>query len=189
MVIWGYWGKSWGIMSGIGRVLALVLCLSAWGAGVRAEEAVPVSGAFVTLEKAKGGTLKYSGTKADGSFTIKSLSEGRYRMSITPPRRDRNTEFVMAVRGTFEGIIVIPGGNVVKAKGMEPDRATGKGRKRRKPGSTILIPASIWREKAFWLDVEIVLEDIGGRFDYVLSDTEEISVLVLAPMDEGAAAE
>lgn len=175
-------------MSGIGRVLALLLCLGARVPAAMAEEAVPVSGAFVTLEKAKGGTLKYSGTKADGSFTIKSLSEGRYRMSITPPRRDRNTEFVMAVRGTFEGIIVIPGGNVVKAKGKGSERVTGRGRKRRKPGSTILIPASIWREKAFWLDVEIVLEDVGGRFDYVLSDTKEISVLVLAPMEEAAAA-
>lgn len=167
-------------MSGFSRILTVLLCLSPCSA--LADEAVPAGGAFVTLEKATGGALKYSGTKANGRFSIKSLSEGRYRMSITPPKRDRNEGFAMAVQGAFEGIIVIPGGNVVKA----PGGSKVKDRRRRKPGSTILIPASVWKQKAIWLDVEIVLEDVKGRFDYVLSDAEEVSVMVLVPTEEAA---
>ncbi len=166
-------------MPGFGRILTVLLCLSPCSA--LADEAVPVSGAFVTLEKAKGGALKYSGTKADGRFSIKSLSEGKYRMSITPPKRDRNEGFAMAVQGTFEGIIVIPGGNVVRAKIGDVDRGSLRSRRSRKPGSTILIPASVWQQKAIWLDVQIVLEDVKGRFDYVLSDAEEVSVMLLGP--------
>lgn len=160
-----------------------MLCLSP---GVAlADEAVPVSGAFVTLERASGGTLKYSGTGADGTFVILSLSQGKYRMSITPPKRDRTPEFAMAVQGNFEGIIVIPGGKVVKA----PDDGKAEVRRRKKPGSTILIPPSIWKQKAIWLDVEIVLEDVKGRFDYVLSDAEEVSVMVLRPEEKSAGSE
>lgn len=166
-------------MSGFGRILAVLLCLSPCAA--LADEAVPVSGAFVTLERASGGTLKYSGTKADGGFTILSLSQGKYRMSITPPKRDRTPEFAMAVQGSFEGIIVIPGGNIVKAKGRDADIKTPRSRGRKKPGSTILIPASVWQQKVIWLDVQIVLEDVKGRFDYVLSDAEEVSVMLLGP--------
>lgn len=169
-------------MSGFGRILAVLLCLSPWAA--LADEAVPVGGAFVTLERTSGGTLKYSGTKGDGSFTILSLSQGKYRMSITPPKRDRTPEFAMAVRGTFEGIIVIPGGNVVKAKARDTDWGPARTRSRKKPGSTILIPASAWKQKVIWLDVEIVLEDVRGRFDYVLSDAEEVSVMLLVPEEQ-----
>ena len=99
-------------------VLCLALSLAlALSSAATADEEVPTSGAFVTLEKARGGALKYASSKADGKFVIKSLSEGKYRMSITPPRRDRTPEFAMAVQGTFTGIIVIPDGKVVKAKG------------------------------------------------------------------------
>lgn len=160
-------------------ISGVVFCLALFfSSAATADEEVPTSGAFVTLEKARGGALKYASSKADGKFVIKSLSEGKYRMSITPPRRDRTPEFDMAVQGTFTGIIVIPDGKVVKAKGGRPDRSG------RKPGSTILIPASVWRKGPIWLDVEIALEDVGGRFDYVLSDEEDVSVMLLVPEEE-----
>lgn len=94
-------------MYGFLRVLRTTICLGVvLTSGAAADEEVPTSGAFVTLEKARGGALKYAGSKADGKFVIKSLSEGKYAMSITPPRRDRTPEFAMAVQGTFTGIIV-----------------------------------------------------------------------------------
>lgn len=155
-------GKS-GNMFGIGRLLAVLLCLCPCLA--LADEAVPVSGAFITLEKATGGTLKYSGTKADGGFVILSLSKGGYRMSITPPKRDRNPDFDHAVKGKFKGIRVIVGGNVVAGP-----RAPGENTRE---GSIITIPPSIWQQKAIWLDVEVFREDISGRFDYVLETTDQ----------------
>lgn len=170
-----------GFMFGFLRFLSASICAGLLlTSGVFADEEVPASGAFVTLEKAKGGALKYASSKADGKFVIKSLSEGKYRMSITPPKRDRVADFAMAVQGTFTGIIVIPDGKVVKAKGGRPDRSG------RKPGSTILIPASVWRKGPIWLNVEIALEDVNGRFDYVLSDEEDMSVMVLGLEEERA---
>lgn len=161
-------------MSGFPRLLGTIICLGLLlTGGAVADEAVPASGAFVTLEKARGGALMYASSKANGIFIIKSLSEGKYKMSITPPKRDRTPEFSFSVEATFEGIIVIPGGKVVTAKSGRIEKVA------RKPGSTILIPASIWRKGPIWLDVEIALEDVSGRFDYVLSDAQAVSVMVL----------
>lgn len=158
----------------MGAVICLGLLLTG---GAIADEAVPAGGAFVTLEKARGGALKYASSKADGVFIIKSLSEGKYRMSITPPKRDRIPEFAFSVEATFEGIIVIPGGKVIMAKSGRIKTVS------KKPGSTILIPASIWRKGPIWLNVEIALEDVSGRFNYVLSDADAVSVMVLRPQE------
>lgn len=169
-------------MPGFGRILAVLACLGLsapmaaaqflfWDdAPVEVIDA-PASGVFVTLERTSRGTLKYAGSKADGVFLIRSLAEGKYRMSITPPKRDRYPEFDKTIKAVFDGIRVIPDGVKVIKREDPADKAQAR------KGSVIRIPPSVWRQPAIWLEVEITKEDVSGRFEYIIEpDRAEVTV-------------
>lgn len=149
-------------MSWIGRILGIfVIIFLPWGASASADEPVssaPVSGAFVTLEKASGGMLKYASTKADGKFIIEDLPNGTYRMSITSPASDRGPDFPHHVQGAFNGVTVVDWGERTKSK-------VGNG------GSEIfetgvLISPELWTGGATWLDVKVTNRTVTGEFTY-----------------------
>jgi len=147
-------------MSWIGRFLGIITVLLV-SASASANADKPVTGVFVTLEKASGGMLKYASTKADGAFLIEDLPNGKYRMSITSPATDRGPDFPYHVQGAFNGITVIDWGARTKPK------LGDHGNRRSEIYETgVLIAPDLWTGGATWLDVKVTNRTVTGAFTY-----------------------
>lgn len=140
---------------------ALVILLPAWGAlcPAAADSAAPVKGAFVTLEKASGGVLKYTSSGADGTFIIEDLPKGNYRMSLTPPAGDRKPGFSNSVQVAFKGLEVRDWGRRTKGKEGESESALFE--------TGVEVAPQLWTSGVVWLDVKVTDRTVTGKFTYL----------------------
>jgi carboxypeptidase family protein len=149
-------------MSPIGRFLAVIgVLLGIVTSPAFAETMVkgaPVKGAFVTLEKVSSGLLKYASTKADGAFKIEDVPNGRYRMSITPPNRDRGEGFTSNVQVSFVGIEIKAWSERSKKRAKASGGAFSK--------ESLAISKAQWQGGPIWLDVSVTNRTVSGAFSY-----------------------